>query len=78
MAARQAGFLGKMAIHPAQVEVINSAFSITPDELEWAKKVVQAFADNPTSGVVGLDGVMLDRPHLRQAETLIARAELQG
>ena len=78
LAARKAGFLAKMAIHPAQVDIINRAFSITPDELEWARKVVQAFADDPTSGVVGLDGVMLDRPHLRQAETIIARAAAQA
>ena len=78
MAARKAGFLAKMAIHPVQLDVINRAFTITPDELDWARKVVQAFADNPTSGVVGLDGMMLDRPHLRQAETLIARAGAQG
>lgn len=78
VAARKAGFLAKMAIHPNQLEIINRTFSIAPDELDWARKVVQAFADNPTSGVVGLDGVMLDRPHLRQAETLIARAKAQG
>ena len=74
-AARQAGFLAKMAIHPAQVDIINRAFSVSSEELEWARKVVRAFADNPTSGVVGLEGVMLDRPHLRQAETIIARAD---
>ena len=78
LAARKAGFLAKMAIHPNQLEIINRAFSIAADELDWARKVVQAFADNPTSGVVGLDGVMLDRPHLRQAETIIARANAQG
>ncbi len=78
LAARQAGFLGKPAIHPDQLEIINRAFSVTPEEVEWARKVVQAFADNPSSGVVGLDGVMLDRPHLKQAETLLARAESQA
>ncbi|MCZ6532154.1 MAG: CoA ester lyase [SAR324 cluster bacterium] len=78
LAARQAGFLAKPAIHPAQVETINRAFSVALDEVEWARKVVRAFADNPSSGVVGLDGVMLDRPHLRQAETLLARAEEQS
>lgn len=78
LAARKAGFLAKAAIHPAQVDIINRAFSITPEELQWARKVVQAFAENPSSGVVGLEGVMLDRPHLKQAETIIARAESQG
>ncbi len=74
LAARKAGFLAKPAIHPAQVEIINRVFSVTADEVEWAGKVVQAFADNPSPGVVGLEGVMLDRPHLRQAETILARA----
>ena len=77
LAARQAGFLGKPAIHPAQVETINRAFSVSAEEVEWAQKVVKAFADNPSSGVVGLEGVMLDRPHLRQAETILARAAEQ-
>jgi citrate lyase subunit beta/citryl-CoA lyase len=78
LAARQAGFLAKPAIHPAQVDIINRAFSVTPEEIEWARKVVKAFADNPSSGVVGLEGVMLDRPHLRQAETILARAAEQS
>lgn len=77
LAAREAGFLAKAAIHPAQVDIINRAFSVTEEEIEWARRVVKAFADNPSSGVVGLDGVMLDRPHLRQAETILARAAEQ-
>ena len=75
---RQQGFLGKPAIHPAQVEVINRAFSVTKEEVAWAKRVVAAFAEQPGAGVVGLDGVMLDKPHLRQAETLLQRAEEQA
>ena len=74
---RQMGFLGKAAIHPDQVEIINRAYSVTAEEEAWAEKVVRVFAENPGMGVIGLDGVMLDRPHLRQAERLLARAKAQ-
>ena len=72
LAARRVGFLAKAAIHPGQVETINRAFSVTAEEVDWARRVVKAFADDPTAGVVGLDGVMLDKPHLRHAETILA------
>lgn len=72
--ARRDGFVGKMAIHPAQVPIINAAFAPTPEEIARAKAVVAAFADNPGAGVVGVDGEMLDRPHLLRAERLLARA----
>ncbi|RHW16577.1 CoA ester lyase [Sphingomonas gilva] len=74
-AARREGFTGMLAIHPAQVDPINAAF--TPDEAEiaHARRVVAAFAADPQAGTVGLDGRMLDRPHLKQAEALLARAE---
>lgn len=69
------GFYGKAAIHPAQVEPINRAF--TPDEasLRWAREVKAAFDARPGAGVVGIDGRMIDRPHLRQAERILNRAE---
>jgi citrate lyase subunit beta / citryl-CoA lyase len=73
-AARRAGFVAKMAIHPSQVAVINRAFTPSTEELSWARQVVAAFAANPTSGTVGVDGRMLDRPHLVMAERLLARA----
>lgn len=69
---RQSGFIGKIAIHPAQSEVINAAFSPTQDEVAWARKVVDVFAQNPGMGTVGLDGKMLDMPHLKQARNLLA------
>ena len=72
--ARRDGFVGKMAIHPAQVPIINAAFAPTPEEIARARAVVAAFADNPGAGVVGVDGEMLDRPHLLRAERLLARA----
>ncbi|MGE7413412.1 HpcH/HpaI aldolase/citrate lyase family protein [Methylobacterium tarhaniae] len=72
-AARRDGFVGKMAIHPAQVPVINEAFTPTGAAIAQARKVVAAFAQSPGMGVVGIDGEMFDRPHLRRAERLLAR-----
>ena len=71
---RQRGFTGKMAIHPAQVEPINAAFSPSDEELAWSRRVVEAFDANPGLGTVGLDGKMLDMPHLKQARRLLAQA----
>jgi citrate lyase subunit beta / citryl-CoA lyase len=70
-AARRSGFGGKMAIHPAQISVINSAFSAGEEELSWARKVVAAFAENPDAGAIALDGKMVDRPHLTLARRLL-------
>lgn len=72
------GFTGKLAIHPAQVPVINEVFSVSPQDLEEAKQVIAAFAGKPDIGVVGIDGKMVDRPHLRRAERILARAERQS
>lgn len=72
--ARRDGFAGMLAIHPAQVGVINEAFNPTAAELERASKIVAAFADNPGAGTLGLDGAMIDRPHLVQAERLLELA----
>jgi citrate lyase subunit beta/citryl-CoA lyase len=70
-AAKRSGFTGKMAIHPAQIAVINRAFSASEEELAWARKVVALFADNPDAGTVALDGKMIDRPHLTLARRLL-------
>ncbi|MBZ6075507.1 HpcH/HpaI aldolase/citrate lyase family protein [Microvirga puerhi] len=72
--ARRDGFVAKMAIHPAQVEIINGAFTPSPDAIARAEAVIAAFRDNPGTGVVGVGGEMLDRPHLVRAERLLARA----
>ena len=72
-AARRDGFAAKMAIHPAQVPVINEAFTPTPDAVARARAIVAAFAENPGLGVVGIDGEMIDRPHLTRAQRLLAR-----
>lgn len=72
--ARRDGFSGMLAIHPAQIDVINAAFTPDAAELERAERIVSLFSDNPQSGVVGMDGEMLDRPHLLQAQKIIAMA----
>ncbi|MEO0347051.1 MAG: CoA ester lyase [Pseudomonadota bacterium] len=71
--ARRDGFDGMMAIHPAQVPVINDAFTPSVEELEHARRVVAAFESEPSAGAVQLDGRMLDRPHLAQAKRLLQR-----
>ena len=73
-AAARDGFAGKLAIHPAQVAVINAAFTPSAEALARARRVVEAFAAAGDTGVVGLDGEMLDRPHLTAAQNLLARA----
>ena len=66
-AAKRSGFTAKMAIHPAQISVINDAFSASEGELAWARKVVGIFAENPDAGTIALDGKMVDKPHLTLA-----------
>ena len=72
--ARRDGFTGMMAIHPDQVAVINQAFTPSEAELSHARAVVAAFAANPEAGALSLDGRMIDRPHLVQAQRLLAAA----
>lgn len=67
------GFLGMMAVHPDQVPVINAAFTPSEEEIARAQAVVDAFASNPGAGVLTLDGKMIDRPHLKKAQALLAR-----
>ena len=74
-AARRDGFSGKMAIHPAQVPIINEVFTPSPEAVAHARRIVEAFAAAPDAGVVGIDGKMIDRPHLRQALRIIGRVE---
>lgn len=70
--ARRDGFVGMMAIHPTQVTVINAGFSATAEEIAHARAVVAAFDADPRAGVLSLDGKMIDRPHLKLAERLLA------
>jgi citrate lyase subunit beta/citryl-CoA lyase len=69
--ARRDGFTAKLAIHPDQVPVINSAFSPTAAEIEQARRIVAAFGKAPGAGVTSLDGQMLDRPHLVLAQRVL-------
>ncbi len=69
------GFAGKMAIHPAQVPIINEVFTPSASAVAHARAVIDAFAAAPGAGVVGIGGVMYDRPHLVRANQLLARAE---
>jgi citrate lyase subunit beta/citryl-CoA lyase len=71
-AARADGFAGMLAIHPAQVEVINQAFTPSAEELAEARAIVEAFAANPGAGALQIDGRMIDRPHLTLAERILA------
>jgi citrate lyase subunit beta/citryl-CoA lyase len=73
---RRDGYRGMLAIHPAQVAVINEAFSPTESEIADAREVVALFAANPGVGAIGWKGGMLDRPYLARAQTLLRQAGL--
>jgi len=70
----RSGFGAKAAIHPAQVDVINEAFTPSHSDVEWAQRVIAVFAAPGGGGVAAIDGKMLDRPHLRSAQRVIERA----
>jgi len=69
--ARRDGFTGRLAIHPAQVPVINEVFTPSAEQIEKAKAIVAAFAAKPGAGTVGIGGKMYDRPHLVRAQRLL-------
>ncbi|MCG6122436.1 MAG: CoA ester lyase [Microvirga sp.] len=71
--ARRDGFVAKMAIHPDQVAVINETFAPSPEEIAKARVIVDAFKEAPDSGVVAIDGQMVDVPHLKRAQRLLRR-----
>ncbi len=72
--ARRDGFSGMLAIHPAQVDSINAAFVPTAEELQHAARIVDLFEANPGAGTIGIEGKMIDRPHLVQAKRLLEMA----
>ena len=74
-AARREGFTGKLAIHPAQVPVINAAFTPSADDVRDAEEIVAAFEAHPDAGVLSVGGKMVDRPHLVQARRVLERAQ---
>jgi citrate lyase subunit beta / citryl-CoA lyase len=71
---RRDGYRGMMAIHPAQIEVINAAFTPTEEEIAEAQEIVDLFAANPGLGTIGWKGGMLDRPFLARAQRLLKQA----
>lgn len=73
--ARRDGFLGRIAIHPDQVETINRCFTPSEDEIAFARRIVEAFAANPSAGTLGIDGKMVDIPHLKAAQKTLAALE---
>jgi citrate lyase subunit beta / citryl-CoA lyase len=73
-AARREGFTGKLAIHPAQVPVINSAFTPSDEDVAHAAEIVAAFEAHPDAGVLSVGGKMVDRPHLVQAQRVLERS----
>ena len=73
-AAAREGFTGKLAIHPAQVGVINAAFTPSAGDVEHARAIVEAFDAEPRAGVLSVGGRMVDRPHLVQARRVLDRA----
>jgi citrate lyase subunit beta / citryl-CoA lyase len=72
---RRDGYRGMLAIHPAQVDVINAAFTPTADEIAEAQAIVDLFAANPGVGAIGYKGGMLDRPYLSRAQALLASVQ---
>ena len=72
--ARRDGFTGMLAIHPDQVKVINAAFTPSDSEIRHARKVVEAFESHPAAGALSVDGRMVDRPHLIQAQRILSAA----
>ncbi len=73
-AARRDGFTGKLAIHPAQVPIINAAFTPSDAEVKHAEAIVAAFEAQPEAGVLSVGGKMVDRPHLVQARRVLERS----
>ena len=73
-AARREGFTGKLAIHPAQVAIINAAFTPSDDDVRHAEEIVAAFEAHPQAGTLSVGGRMVDRPHLMQARRVLERA----
>ncbi len=70
--ARRDGFMAKGVIHPKHVEPVNAAFRPSGDEIAWARRITEAFGNQADLGVVKIDGQMIDKPHLRAAERILA------
>jgi citrate lyase subunit beta/citryl-CoA lyase len=77
-AAAADGFAGKILIHPAQIDTVNAAFTPSPGHVRWAERVNAAFIANPAAGVFALDGKMIDRPHWKLAQRILAAAGIEA
>jgi citrate lyase subunit beta/citryl-CoA lyase len=73
--SRKAGYVGKLAIHPAQIAPLHEAFTPSAEEVAHAERIMTAFADAAGQGALRLDGKLIDRPHLLQAERTLAAAK---
>jgi len=71
--AVELGYDGKLAIHPAQVPILNEVFTPSEDRVEWAERILDA-RDAASGGVFAVDGEMVDAPMVKQAERVLARA----
>ncbi len=80
LAARSLGFDGKWCIHPSQIEIVNEAFSPTEEEVEWARKVMNAYeeANAAGSGSVSVDGQMVDAASIKMAQNTLDLARGAG
>lgn len=76
--ARRDGFTGMMAIHPSQVPIINEAFTPSPRDVTRAQAIVDAFLDNPNQGALQLNGQMIDAPHFKQAQHILAMSGMEA
>ncbi len=70
--SRRDGFVGRLAIHPDQVATINRCYAPSEAEVAHARKIVAAFEANPGAGALGVDGKMVDLPHLKAARKILA------
>jgi citrate lyase subunit beta/citryl-CoA lyase len=77
-AASREGFTGKLAIHPAQVAIINAAFTPSDEDVRHAAEIVAAFEAQPDAGVLSVGGKMVDRPHLIQARRVLERSRQEA
>ena len=77
---RTLGMDGKTLIHPKQIGPCNTVFSPGAEEVEWSRRIIDAFAlpENAAKGVITIDGRMVERLHLAMAERVVAIAEATG
>jgi citrate lyase subunit beta/citryl-CoA lyase len=74
--ARRMGYDGKSVLHPAQIEPINEAFDVTPEEVAWAREVLVELdqAEERGRALTTMEGRLIDNPHRRSAERILRRA----